>query len=62
MVTHTLPSALAGAVSAFQPVSLGVEEFQLKAPLDPAKYEALWLRLNRPKGLELISTKKEPQP
>ncbi|HEY3444467.1 MAG TPA: hypothetical protein VGK29_27195 [Paludibaculum sp.] len=42
--------------------SFGVEEFQLKAPLDPAKYEALWLSLNRPKGLELISTKKEPQP
>jgi len=42
--------------------SLGAEEFQLKAPLDAAKYEALWLRLNRPKGLELISTKKEPQP
>lgn len=42
--------------------SLGAEEFQLKAPLDAARYEALWLRLNRPKGLELISTKKEQQP
>ena len=39
--------------------SIGAEEFQLKQPLDPARYEALWLRLNRPKGLELISTTKE---
>ncbi len=42
--------------------SIGGEEFQLKAPLDPARYEALWLRLNRPKGLELISTRKEQKP
>lgn len=42
--------------------SIGAEEFRLKQPLEPARYEALWLRLNRPKGLELISTKKEQQP
>ena len=40
-------------------LSIGAEEFQLKQSLDPARYEALWLRLNHPKGLELISTKKE---
>ena len=40
-------------------LSLGAEDFQLKQPLDPALYEALWLRLNQPKGLELISTRKE---
>ena len=43
-------------------LSIGAEEFQLKQSLDPARYEALWLRLNQPKGLELISTKKEPKP
>lgn len=29
-------------------------EFQLKQNLDPRRYEALWLRLNRPRGLALL--------
>jgi hypothetical protein len=37
----------------------GVFHFQLKEPLDAARYQALWLRLNRPKGLSLIPTTKE---
>ncbi|MBI5281233.1 MAG: hypothetical protein HY858_06070 [Candidatus Solibacter usitatus] len=37
----------------------GTFSFQLKQALDPARYEALWRRLNRPRGLSLISTTKE---
>ncbi|MBI5084589.1 MAG: hypothetical protein HZB13_08335 [Acidobacteria bacterium] len=37
----------------------GTFSFQLKQALDPAQYEALWRRLNRPRGLSLISTTKE---
>jgi hypothetical protein len=33
----------------------GDYEFQLKQALDPAKYDALWRRLNRPRGLELLA-------
>jgi hypothetical protein len=34
----------------------GEFEFQLKRELDRAKYEELWMRLNRPRGLSLIPT------
>lgn len=34
-------------------------DFQLRRALDAKQYDALWKRLNRPKGLELISTTKE---
>lgn len=37
----------------------GVFHFQLKQTLHRERYEALWHRLNRPKGLALISTTKE---
>jgi hypothetical protein len=39
-------------------------DFQLKQALDPKRYDALWLRLNRPRGLALIDNQqpKETQP
>lgn len=39
-------------------------DFQLKQALDPKRYEALWLRLNRPRGLALLENQqpKETQP
>lgn len=37
----------------------GTFDFQLKQPLNAAHYDALWLRLNGPRGLALISGKKE---
>jgi len=37
----------------------GTFEFQLRQRLEREQYEALWLRLNRPKGLALISDQKE---
>jgi hypothetical protein len=37
----------------------GVFDFQLKQPLNAANYDSLWLRLNKPRGLALISDKKE---
>jgi hypothetical protein len=41
----------------------GDYEFQLKQALDPERYEALWRRLNRPRGLELLANQpKEKQP
>lgn len=41
----------------------GDYEFQLKQALDPEQYEALWRRLNRPRGLELLANQpKENQP
>lgn len=33
----------------------GEYEFQLKQALDPVHYDALWRRLNRPRGLELLA-------
>ncbi|MBI4891976.1 MAG: hypothetical protein HY821_15225 [Acidobacteria bacterium] len=39
----------------------GTFEFQLRQPLPEERYQALWLRLNRPKGLSLISESKENQ-
>ncbi len=35
-------------------------EFQLKVPLPRDVYDAWWLRLNRPRGLDLIQLEKEP--
>lgn len=54
-------------VSSSNPFSLSVAtyerggdfDFQLKQALDTAQYDALWKRLNRPRGLELISTQME---
>lgn len=41
----------------------GNYEFQLKQALDPEQYEALWRRLNRSRGLELLANQpKENQP
>ncbi|MCL4842242.1 MAG: hypothetical protein KJZ79_10395 [Bryobacteraceae bacterium] len=41
----------------------GNYEFQLKQALVPEQYEALWQRLNRPRGLELLANQpKENQP
>lgn len=37
----------------------GTFDFQLKQPLNTAQYDTLWLRLNRPRGLALISGNKE---
>lgn len=39
-------------------------DFQLKQALDPKLYDALWLRLNRPRGLALLENQptKETQP
>jgi hypothetical protein len=39
----------------------GKFHFQLKHALDQQSYDALWHRLNRPRGLALISTSKEKQ-
>lgn len=57
-------------VSSAGPYELTVEtfekkgrfEFQLKQRLDVARFEALWKRLNRPRGLELISTTDKERP
>lgn len=37
----------------------GTFHFQLRQGLPPEQYQALWLRLNRPKGLAIISNSKE---
>ena len=37
----------------------GTFEFQLRQSLPPEQYQALWLRLNRPKGLAILSNLKE---
>ena len=40
----------------------GIFEFQLRQSLPADHYQALWLRLNRPKGLAIISDNKETNP
>jgi hypothetical protein len=37
----------------------GTFDFQLRRSLPPEQYQALWLRLNRPKGLAILSDSKE---
>lgn len=39
----------------------GTFNFQLRQSLPPDRYQALWLRLNRPKGLALLPDSKEPR-
>lgn len=38
----------------------GTFNFELKEPLDPDRYQTLWLRLNRPKGLSLAQSPRAP--
>lgn len=49
----------AGALSFMVETAEGEFVFQLKRGLDRARFDKLWLRLNRPRGLELISTQQK---
>lgn len=40
----------------------GTFHFQLRHSLPPERYQALWLRLNRPKGLAILNNSKESNP
>lgn len=62
--SFSIEDRLTANISSSEPLRLSISarggrqqyEFQLKEPLPPAVFDAWWQRLNRPRGLELIST------
>jgi hypothetical protein len=65
--SFAIEDRLTANISTSEPLRLSISarggkdqyEFQLKAPLPPGVYDAWWRRLNRPRGLDLISVSKE---